>query len=290
MKDDKGSSLSQKSTLPWVFIPSKLMHPLKNSVLLAPLMVYANIKGYQWALLIALFFSIFDASPLCRFSSCGVLYWQHQYVFTNLIWRSSYQSSQALLRLERNVFTVNPLKYEWAAQTTEYLGFLLTPDGIKHLPQKVQDITYIARPTSTKSVWSFVGLVNYYKYMWPRHAHFLTSLTDVYSTSKKFVLINAQEHAFHNIKQLLAEDVMIHFPNHKKSFDIYTDTRKYQIWASIKQEQLPIAHFSRKLTPTQRRYSTIEQDMLAIVEVLKECRNFLLGARIIIYWPKNYHG
>ena len=40
---------------------------------------------------------------------------------------------QVLLRLERNSFTVNPLKCEWAAQTTEYLGFLLTPPDIKPL-------------------------------------------------------------------------------------------------------------------------------------------------------------
>ena len=37
------------------------------------------------------------------------------------------------------------------------------------------------------------------------------------------------------------------------------------------------------MAPTQRRYSIIEQEMPAIVEVLKEYRNFLLGAEIAIY-------
>ncbi len=46
---------------------------------------------------------------------------------------------------------------------------------------------------------------------------------------------------------------------------------------------MPVAYFSKKLTPTQRHYSTIEQEMLAIVEVLEEYRNFLIGADIIIY-------
>ena len=193
------------------------------------------------------------------------------------------QIHQVLLRLERNGFTVNPLKCDWAVTTTEYLGFLLTSDGIKPLPHKIKAITNISRPTSTKYIRPFVGLVNYYKDMWPKRAHYLTPLTDVCSTRKKFVWNDAQEHAFHNIKRLVSEDVMLHFPDHSKPFEIDTNASKYQIGAKIKQEQLPIAYFSRKLTPTQRRYSTIEQEMLAIIEVLKEYRNFLLGAEIIIF-------
>ena len=60
------------------------------------------------------------------------------------------------------------------------------------------------------------------------------------------------------------------FPNHELPFAIFTDARNIQISATIKQHNLPIAYFWKKLTPTQRRYSTIEHEMLAIVEVLKE--------------------
>ena len=59
---------------------------------------------------------------------------------------------QGLLRLERNCFTVNPLKFEWAATTTEYFGFLFTHNGIKPMPYDVSSITNITRPTSTKQV------------------------------------------------------------------------------------------------------------------------------------------
>ena len=190
---------------------------------------------------------------------------------------------QVLLRLEKNGFTVNPLKCDWAAKSTEYLGFLLTTEGIKPLPHKAIAITKIERSNSTKNVRSFVGLVNNYKDMWPRRAHFLAPLTDACSTRKKYIWTDAQEAAFQNIKRLVSEDVMLRFPDHSKPFHIYTDASKYQLGATIKQNGLPIVYFSRKLTPTQRRYSIIEQEMLAIVEVLKEYRNFLLGASITIY-------
>ena len=91
------------------------------------------------------------------------------------------------------------------------------------------------------------------------------------------------ENAFLQAKKLISEDVLLRFPDHSIPFEIFTDASNYQIGATIKQRNLPVAYFSKKLTPTQRRYSTIEQEMLAIVEVLKEYRIFLLGAEITIF-------
>ena len=76
---------------------------------------------------------------------------------------------------------------------------------------------------------------------------------------------------------------MRQFSDHSKSFQIYTDASNHYIGTTIKQDQLTIAYFFRKMSPTQQRYPTIEQEMLAIVEVLKEYRNLLLGATIEIF-------
>ena len=86
---------------------------------------------------------------------------------------------QVLLRLEESGFTVNHLKCAWAVQATDYLGFLLNTESIKTLPAKIKAISRIARPTAPTHVQSFVGLLNYYKDMWPRRAHILAPLTDL---------------------------------------------------------------------------------------------------------------
>ena len=119
--------------------------------------------------------------------------------------------------------------------------------------------------------------------MWPKRAHFLAPLIDMCSTKRKFFWNGTHEHSFQQIKRLVAEDVMLRFLDHNQSFSIYTDVSNNQIGATIKQKILPIAYFSRKLSPTQRRYPTIEQEMLAIVKVLKDYRNFLLGSKITIF-------
>jgi RNase H-like domain found in reverse transcriptase len=51
----------------------------------------------------------------------------------------------------------------------------------------------------------------------------------------------------------------------------------------ISQDNKPIAFYSRKLKPEQKRYTTTKRELLSIVETLKEFRNILLGQRIEIH-------
>ena len=76
---------------------------------------------------------------------------------------------------------------------------------------------------------------------------------------------------------------MLAFPDFSQPFEIYTDASNLQLGAVVAQNNKPIAFFSRKLNPAQRRYTTTERELLAIVETLKEFRTILLGHKILVY-------
>ena len=83
-----------------------------------------------------------------------------------------------------------------------------------------------------------------------RSAHILAPLTELCGAKRKFTWTDIHENAFNLAKKLIAEDVLLRFPNHELQFEIYTDGSNFQIGATIKQKNRPIAYHAKKLTPT----------------------------------------
>ena len=92
-----------------------------------------------------------------------------------------------------------------------------------------------------------------------------------------------QQKAFELIKKIMSRETLLSFPDFSKPFHIYADASDYQLGSVIMQDGKPLAFYSRKLNTAQSNYTTGEQELLSIVETLKEFKNILLGQRIIVH-------
>ena len=126
-------------------------------------------------------------------------------------------------------------------------------------------------------------MVNYYRDMWKRRSHYSAPLTGLISQTAKFIWGPEQQKAFDRLKRVISRETLLAFPDFNKEFHIYTDASAYQLGAVIMQDNKPLAFYSRKMNAAQRRYTTGEQELLSIVETLKEFKNILLGQKITVH-------
>ncbi len=84
-----------------------------------------------------------------------------------------------LTRLRDARLKVNAAKSLFCAHEIEYLGYILTREGIKSQPKKVQAILVQNLPNNVKELRHFFGMVQYYQDMWARHSEMLAPLTDL---------------------------------------------------------------------------------------------------------------
>ena len=186
-------------------------------------------------------------------------------------------------RLEKANFRANIRKCFWGEQSIEYLGYQISRNGIQPQPKKVEAIQKLKAPTNVRQLRHFLGMVNYYRDMWKRRSHVLAPLTKLTGKGVPFDWGKDQDRAFAEIKRIMAQETILAYPNFSKPFHVYTDASNIALGAVIMQEDKPLAFYSRKMNSAQRNYTTGEQELLSIVETLKEFRSLLWGQELIVH-------
>jgi len=185
---------------------------------------------------------------------------------------------EVLRRLHGAGLKVNAAKSFVCTHEIEYLGYILTREGIKPQPKKVQAILALIPPHNVKELQHF------------QRSEMLAPLSDLVgecgatkNTRKNKVKKTPWHWDSLNVKSTIAKEVVLAYPSFLKPLEIYTDASTLQLGAVITQENRPIAFFSRKLSGAQSKYTITKLDLLAIVETLKEFNGMLWGQRINVY-------
>jgi hypothetical protein len=169
-----------------------------------------------------------------------------------------------LTRLRDARLKINLTKSLFCAHEIEYLGCILTREGIKPQPKKVQAILLLNPPINVKELRHILGMVQYYWDRWARRSEMLAPLTDLVGEcgETKTTRMNKtkkkpwrwdpiHQQAFDNVKAIIAKETVLAYPDFLKPFEIYTDASSTQLGAVITQDNRPIAFFSKRLSKTQ---------------------------------------
>ena len=79
---------------------------------------------------------------------------------------------------------VNAPKCSFGLQEIPYLGYIISKEGLRPDPKKVQGIVDLRKPQTAKEMKSLIGMIQFYRDMWRRRSHILSPLIDVASGKK----------------------------------------------------------------------------------------------------------
>lgn len=194
-------------------------------------------------------------------------------------------------RLRQHALTINPNKCTIGQNQVRYLGYNISPQGYTPPDSRVQSLKEFPKPNTIDQLRRFLGVMNFYRQCISHAAQLQAPLNEMLKGTlkkdKRPVSWSAiAEKAFNDCKNSLATAAMLNYPSPAAPMALTTDASDVAIGASL--EQLvnnawqPIGFFSRKLSDTERRYSTYDRELLGVFAAVKhfqhylECRQFTI--------------
>ena len=195
---------------------------------------------------------------------------------------------QLFQRIQEHGLVINVAKCQFGCEDIDFLGHRVTQHGITPLPEKLEAIREFEQPTTVKGLQEFIGRANFYRRFIPAAASKMLPLFEALAGKPKTLEWNEEMvRAFKNTKRALAEGTLLTHPLHHAPTSLTVDASEQAFGAVLQQlvhgSWKPLAFFSKKLRPTEKKYSAFDRELLALYLGVRQFRYFLEGREFTAY-------
>ena len=209
------------------------------------------------------------------------------------------QLNEVFSRLKIAGLKLKPKKCHLFQRKVQYLGHIVSEEGIETDPEKIEVIRQWDRPSNVSELRSFLGLCSYYRRFVPDFASISRPLIKLTEKNSKFEWTDEQEESWRILKERLTSPPVLMYPDPEAAFILDTDASDFGIGAVLSQiqdgEERVVAYGSRVLTKQERRYCVTRRELLAVVHFMKYFRHYLIGKKFTLRtdhaslkWVKNF--
>ena len=197
-------------------------------------------------------------------------------------------------RLRKADLKMKCSKCDFFKSKIHYLGHLISAEGIRPLPNKLDCIRNMPVPKDAKEIKQFLGLMGYYRKFVPRFADISRPLTTLTKKDTKFEWTPACQRSFNLLKETLCCEPILKYADTSKPYTLYTDASKYG-WAGVLTQKHttvidgkshttdhPVAFVSGLFRGSQLNWAALTKEAFAIYMSVKKLSFYLTDAQILL--------
>jgi hypothetical protein len=180
---------------------------------------------------------------------------------------------KVLKRLEEHDLFAKPEKCTFGVKEVEFLGMIVSREGIKMGDSKVKAIREWPTPKTVRGVRSFLGLADFYRRFIEGYTQIARPLNDVTKKNTPFTWKEAQQTAFDTLKNRFTTAPILAYPDNDRIFYLETDASNFATGAVLSIEQdgkwHPVVFSSHSMSPEERNYPVADKEMLSVIRSLE---------------------
>ena len=174
-------------------------------------------------------------------------------------------------------------KCEFWLNEVNFLGHVVTAEGIQVDPAKVEAVQNWKPPGTPNEIRSFLGLAGYYRRFIEGFSKIARPMTQKLKKGTKVSWTLECAESFELLKKKLTTAPVLAVPDPTVDYVVYTDASKSGLGCVLMQNGRVIAYASRQLRPHELNYPTHDLELAAVVHALKIWRHHLYGVRCEIF-------
>lgn len=199
---------------------------------------------------------------------------------------------KTFLKCRRYGISLNPKKSNFALKEGKLLGHIVSANGVKIDPKRVEAIQKLSLPRSKKDIQSFIGTINFIRRFIANFAELTKHITCMLKKNSEVKWTDQAKNYFHSIKEAIMTAPILISPDFDKEFYIFSFASKDTIAAVLLQKndeghEQPVAFFSKVLRDVEVKYEPLEKQAYALIKALKAFRIYILQAKVIAYVPSS---
>lgn len=177
---------------------------------------------------------------------------------------------------------LNKSKIVLCNKSVLFYGFVLSDEGLKPNPARVDAIKNMPEPKTKEEVSRFLGMINYLSRFIPNLSSESSSLRNVCLRNSDWKWSVLEQEEFRKLKDVVSESTVLKYYHLKEPVELFCDSSSFGLGAALIQDNTPIGYASRTLTKAESNYAMIEKELLAVVFGCKRFDQLLVGNQNVV--------